>query len=219
MKNKPTLCYLPRRVDELIDQLDSMDFSHNDVSKSTQSTLDVILESFVASVKKRFGGVFTGDSIALACARMCPGESLLEFKHFDVSVEEKDVLFNNMVDDAMLLVDEGADISDGNVEEACRFMLSHAIKKLGSNGTARDPLLWWQSQVFFSFLYPFVKMLFAIPATSCEAERSFSCAGFLTNHRNNLGENLLPKEFRIRQYLLSGSSVTETIESLLSGWS
>lgn len=56
--------------------------------------------------------------------------------------------------------------------------LSLARRKLDAADPDVDPLLWWPVQALLSALFGLVLMLFAIPASSAEPERSFSSASF-----------------------------------------
>lgn len=70
-----------------------------------------------------------------------------------------------------------------------------------------QPLNWWAAHPDLASIYPLAQMLFSIPASSAEAERCFSSAGFLLDtRRTRLSTEHLRQEFRVRQYIVSGSS-------------
>ena len=69
-----------------------------------------------------------------------------------------------------------------------------------------NPLEWWPSKSNLSALFPLAQMLFAIPASTSDDERSFSSAGFtLDKLRTRLDLDNFRREHRIRQFLVAGT--------------
>src|SRR5690606_29038050 len=74
-RNKPTLCYLPRAVDDLIEALQPQSYTDTWKTMPTEivAQANKILDILCASVKTRFDWVFQSDSLALAAALLVPG--------------------------------------------------------------------------------------------------------------------------------------------------
>lgn len=123
-------------------------------------------------VKNRFSWVFDPSSVALSAALFCPGQALLVYEHFTVSDDRKVIQENLLADLLEVLPNQTA--AQVNMLTAMLTAVLDAVK------TA--PLL-------------------AIPATSCENERSFRSAGLLLrSERTSLSVLHFQQEHRIQQY-------------------
>ena len=78
---------------------------------------------------------------------------------------------------------------------------------------ATDPLEWWGTQDHFAMIHRVVKMLFQIPASSAENERSFSSASFiLSERRTRLDLDNFRREHRIRRAICAGSTPQQRLQ-------
>lgn len=109
----------------------------------------------------------------------------------------------NMVDDTLALMPnvDPEDLQD--IKETAELLLKRVTRKLRNADPNIDPFTWWpQQQAEFGSLFPMVKMMFAIPATSADNERSFSSASYtLDSHRYKMDIDTFRKEHRIRRHL------------------
>ena len=85
-------------------------------------------------------------------------------------------------------------------------LLGMARRRLDREDGETDPLVWWPQQKDLSLLFPLAKMLFAIPASSADNERSFSSASFTLDYRRTRLElAAFRAEHRIRRFIVSGT--------------
>ena len=110
--------------------------------------------------------------MALFAATLVPSESDLKFSHFTISDKDRTLLYYNTLDDALQLID------DPNSADVITALLDLTYIKLAKD-TTTPPLEWWKTYSKFTIFHPFVQMMLAIPAFSCEAEKGFSSSGFL----------------------------------------
>lgn len=87
-----------------------------------------------------------------------------------------------------------------------RTLLPVARRKLDQVPADTNVLQWWPRQQNLGVLFPLAKMLFAIPASSADNERSFSSAGFTMGPRRTRTElEAFRAEHRIRRFLTAGA--------------
>ncbi len=129
----------------------------------------------------------------------------------------KCVVNENIIDDCKFLKE---DMSETELK-LFNYALKVASERLLLTNTDTYPIIWWKSQTDFSILWPVVKMLLAIPATSTESERGFSSSGFiLDNLRTQITLPHFCMEYRVSQFLKCGnknstSTVTDRMNSIL----
>ena len=97
-----------------------------------------------------------------------------------------------------------------NVARAC---VDLARLQLDQVDMATDPLEWWGTQDHFAMIHRVVKMLFQIPASSAENERSFSSASFiLSERRTRLDLDNFRREHRIRRAICAGTTPEQRLQ-------
>lgn len=204
-----TLAYIPEKIDALVSALAPGSFAaqlegcRDGVLEATEN----FQECLVQSIKTRFSRFFEGESLALAAVMLLPGRHRLQFNHFEISEEVLATVQANMIDD---LLGIGSPSPNEDILELRRRIsldsLLLARNLLDETDCNIDPLEWWPKNPDLSPLFPLAKMLFAIPASSAENERSFSSAGFILNQRRTqLDIDNFRSEHRIREFLTVGT--------------
>jgi hypothetical protein len=114
---------------------------------------------------------------------------------------------NRLLDDVVELLPPNMDQARKNQHrEVAAVMLGLARSMLDELDDTVDPLEWWPQQQVLSPLFPIVQMLFAIPASTSDDERTFSGAGLvLGNLRTRMELDNFRREQRIRQFLTLGT--------------
>lgn len=85
-------------------------------------------------------------------------------------------------------------------------MLQFARSVLDQLPDTADPLVVWPQQTVLAPLFPVAQMLFGIPASTSDDERSFSGAGLvLGNLRTRMDLDNFRREQRVRQFLTLGT--------------
>jgi hypothetical protein len=201
-KTRVTLAFIPKLVDELVDQLGPGAFAERLAGRAdgVLAACEAFQAELVSSIKKRFSSHFEGDSLSLAASYFLPGkvDDLYRFLHFELDEDTLDVVRSNILSDV-------SELSHAAVNFA-RAALTEARRRLDEEDPATDPLEWWQQHPEFTILYPVAKMYLQIPASSAENERSFSSASFvLDDLRTRLDLDNFRREHRLRRFLLSGN--------------
>lgn len=110
----------------------------------------------------------------------------------------------NLVDDSVLLLPDGTPDEEIEATRAVvAALLPLARSRLDRAAPTTDPLAWWPLQDdVLKPLLSLAKMLFAIPASSADSERSFSSAGFTMGPRRTRMElEAFRSEHRIRRFI------------------
>ena len=208
-REEVTLAYLPHYIDSLVSLLAPGSFRarlENAADGVLQAMEDFQL-CLVTSIRNRFDCLFNGDSLALAAMYLLPGANLFQFENFEVSDEVVEIVIENLLNDLDEFVPAHTPQKAKMLNRAmAAYALEVARKTLDDVDDSVDPLVWWPSQPNFSCLYPIAKMLFGIPASSAENERSFSSASFtLDQRRTRLAIENFSREHRLRRYICSGA--------------
>lgn len=204
-----TLAELPHKVDSLISALAPGSFAERMAGRSPGAleSLELLQTALVISLKERFGYVFLGDSVSLEALMLMPGKNRFQFSNFQVNEDTlRDVKSHLMNDFKELLppnMPENLKILNTTMGSAT---LELARTMLDALDEATNPLEWWPSQSNLSALFPLAKMLFSIPASTSEDERTFSSAGFtLDKLRTRMDLDNFRREHRIRQFMVAGT--------------
>ena len=85
-RDKVTLDYIPRKIDELVTTLLPGAFANclNALSAGVREDVEALQKVLVSSTKTRFSEMFHGHSLALAAAMILPGPNRLQFLNFEV---------------------------------------------------------------------------------------------------------------------------------------
>ena len=210
-RDRITYAYIPKRIDRLLSKLDpdSADFLTKMRGKSAESLqlIQIFRSELAKSLKIRFQGLFEANSLALAAAMLLPGPNPFQFQNFPLDATAIANLKNFMIDDFSELLP--VDLPEAEVEQekiAALHALNLARTQLDKAGSDEDPLVWWPAHPRLATLFNYAKMLFAIPASSAESERSFSSAGFtMDSHRTRLDLETFRMEHRIRRFIVAGT--------------
>lgn len=199
--SRPTLAYVPGYVDDLIDAVSFDRVDVGDVALSVLRSIRTFCDGLIRSIKERFQPYFEADSLALAARLFIPGRDRMAFKHFAVTGETLAVLHDNVLDDAISLA---SDEDRADLKLLLPGQIKLAAQRMDSFDSSVDPLVYWPRSDTFYLLLPMIKMLLAVPATSAEAERAFSSAGFtLEPRRSNLDVDNFRREHLVRRFLVS----------------
>lgn len=215
-KSEVTLAYLPGKIDELISALAPGSFAalvaDLEDSDAVLEQLEAFQACLVISIKERFADIFDGASLAMAARFFLPGPGLFAFEHFEPPENLLAVVKDNIVSDFReLLPPMPAEHLELQLTLA-RGTLDLARFKLDQLDPHADPLDWWGHQDDLSLIHRVVKMLFQIPASSAENERSFSSASFvLDQRRTRLDLDNFRREHRIRRALCAGATPAERL--------
>lgn len=100
-----------------------------------------------------------------------------------------------------LLPSTTSEAEKGAQREVALKLLPLARTKLDELHEGEAVLSWWPKQADLTPLFPLTKMLFAVPCSSSESERSFSSAGFTLGLRRTRTEvDHFRAEHRIRRF-------------------
>lgn len=222
LRNKVTLAYVPEKIDALLTALqpsDEFDARLLGRSAGILDHLHALQRRLFASVRQRFSSTFDGSSIALAARYLLPGNNRFAFTHFVVNHDTiNQVLYaltpcsprdltpqvlENLVDDAVALLPDGTPEEElEHTGVMVRATLPLARAKLNRAPAITDPLVWWPGQAILAPLFGLAKMLFAVPASSADSERSFSSAGFTMGiRRTRMEVDAFRSEHRIRRFI------------------
>lgn len=204
-----TLAHVPHKVDSLLSSVAPGSYAQAMQGRDPQALAD--LENFQAtladSIRTRFAWVFAEDSIALEALYLMPGRNRFTFTNFVLGPNVLASIRNRLLDDVVELLPEDMtqDLKNQH-REVARVMLGLARTMLDALEDTVDPLEWWPQQQVLSPLFPLAQMLFAIPASTSDDERSFSGAGLvLGNLRTRMDLDNFRREQRVRQYLTLGT--------------
>lgn len=113
----------------------------------------------------------------------------------------------NLIEDFVSLIAGDVDEDEKNLrKELAGNLLTLARKHLDRLPPDEDILRWWPSQQMFNQLFPLIKMLLAIPASSADSERAFSSASFtLDQRRTRTDIENFRSEHRIRRYITASA--------------
>jgi hypothetical protein len=101
-----------------------------------------------------------------------------------------------------LLPSDLSDLDKDAHRDIASAILPLARRMLDREPAATDVLVWWPQQKSLAALFPLAKMLFAIPASSADSERSFSSAGLsLGTLRTRMAVEAFRAEHRIRRFV------------------
>lgn len=207
-----TLAKVPRMIDELITALRPGAFAALMVGRAEGVMVE--LERFQAClasrIKARFLDWFSAHSLALEALFMTPGPNRFAFTNFEVGHEAQRTVKQNIIDDLLELLPSTSPAATNPTRRQLHRSMAEAALELArsvldeSDATA-DPLVLWPAHPELAILFPVAKMLFAVPGSTAEDERSFSSSGFtLDQRRGRLDIDNFRREHRIRQYLTSG---------------
>jgi hypothetical protein len=208
-RNKVTLAYVPKRIDDMIQLLAPGAYAARLEGRHelTLPRTEGLQARLVASLKARFSHLYEPGSLALAAASLLPGPGRLTFVNFPILPATINAMRENMLDDYVALLDPAIpqeEKDDGRAVASACLVLSR--RQLDGAAADTDPLRWWPRQAQHSALYDLVKMLLAIPASSADCERSFSSASFTLDARRYRVELLhFRKEHRIRRFITGGT--------------
>jgi hypothetical protein len=208
-RTKITLALVPQKIDELITKLAPNAFAEKlrAASESVRAAANVLQAELVSSIKARFADLFLGGSLALAAASVLPGLGRTTFVNFNVTPEIMAEVNENILVDVVSLLpsDYPADELD-ELRASAALALTLLRKRLAKLDKDTDPFVWVPSQTDLSVLFPVLMMLYAIPSSSAEPERSFSSASFtLDIRRYQIDIDTFRKEHRLRRFLVSGT--------------
>jgi hypothetical protein len=205
-RNEVTLGYLPGKLDQLLTavQPGALDAELADRNQEMLPVLHAFQRRLSDSVQKRFAVFFDGSSLALAARYLLPGTDLFTFTHFDVPGATLDQVVENLLDDYVtLLPSTTSEALLGPHKVAAGGVLQLARELLNGAAADVDPLQWWPQQQHLASLFPLVKMMLAVPASSADNERSFSSASYtLGIRRTRLELETFRAEHRIRRFLV-----------------
>lgn len=214
-RDKVTLAYLPGYLDRLVSQLAPNSFNAllGGRSAGVLPAIGDFQASLVESLRERFAWVFEDHSLPLAASYLLPGHDRLNFVNFAVNEETIEGVKENMLDDLVeLLPPEMPAPRKAALRALASATLTWARTSLNDADDHVDPLLWWPQQAELGPLFPIAKMLFAIPASTADDERTFSGAGFVLNaRRTRLDIDNFRREHRTRQFLTEGTSLNAAV--------
>jgi hypothetical protein len=210
-RNKITLAHLPGLLDSLLGKIlpGVFDPALGRRADGTLAHLHALQRLLAASVRERFADVFEGRSLALAARYFLPGEHPFRFAHFPLEQAAlTEQVEEHLVADYLNLL--SADTPPAALE-LHRGIATNQVRMarmlLAPLGEETDPLIWWPQQIGLGALFPLAMMLFAIPASSADNERSFSSAGLtLGSRRSRLELEAFRMEHRIRRFLVAGTN-------------
>jgi len=202
-----TLARIPHYIDDIITDLLPNSFLDDLATKSPgiSDVLNAFQAQLVSSIKTRFEDLYQGHSLALAAMFFMPGPNQFQFKNFNVTDGVISSVIEKCVDDIVeILPSNATDLVKNRHRRSCPELLRDLREDLDLLDSGVDPLIWIPRQVHYSLLFPLAMLLLAIPATSAEDERSFSCAGdILGPNRTRLDIENFRRELRIRRYIIA----------------
>lgn len=210
-KHIATLYRVPRMIDDLISGISEQDLQAK-LRNRYPTTMDIAMNlqrCLAEAVKKRFASMFEQDSLAMAALMLSPGKDRFVFSNFEFDNDMKAKVIAKIADEVIeLLPSNSTDERKQHYRRTALITIELAKHQLDEVDESADPLAWWPQKKELSLLFPVAQMLFAIPASSAEDERAFSSAGFLLNQRRGrLALDSFKAEFRVRQFIVEGTSV------------
>ena len=212
-RDRVTLPYVPGYLDRLVTQLSPGAFAIQLQGRAAGvlAQVEAFQARLVASIRERFADLFQAESLALAGRMLLPGANLFQFTNFDVNEATLAAVRENMLNDLVELLPPDMSLARKNRNRvAAAAALDLARDELDVADEHDDPLVWWPDPAHQNLgaLFPLVRMLLAIPASSAEDERAFSSAGVtLSPRRTRLDIDNFRREHRVRQYLASNASL------------
>jgi hypothetical protein len=209
-RNKVTLAHVPGKIDKVVTDMTFERVAPQLIGRADRAVDEARTFSalLIASVKARFASTFTGGSVALAARMLLPGPALMIFQNFDVTPQILNEVRENLLDDFVeLLSSDTTEEDKQDLRLSVNGALNMAVRKLVLLPADTDPLRWWPCQrEQLGTLFPLVKMLLAVPATSADNERAFSSAGFtLDIRRSRLDIEVFRREHRVRRFFVGGT--------------
>jgi hypothetical protein len=208
-RNKITVAHVPKKLDELLAKIQPgmFDAALEGAAQVIFPQLRDFQARLIASVRARFHSIFQSDSLALAARYFLPAGGAFNFAHFNVDPATAGELFENLLDDfvALLPTTMGPEETQEHrtIAQATLPIARRALDRLDADV---DLLSWWPQQQHLAVLFPLVKMLYAIPASSADNERAFSSASYtLGPRRTRLELEAFRSEHRIRRFIVAGS--------------
>lgn len=208
-RNKITVAHVPQKLDDLLASIQPGMFD-----AGLEGSAPIIfpqLRDFqvrlIASMRARFDPIFQSGSLALAARYFLPGGGAFNFAYFNVDATVTDALIENLLDDFVTLLPSTTGPEETQehraIAEATLPVARRALDRLDNNV---DLLSWWPQQKHLAALFPLVKMLYAIPASSADNERAFSSASYtLGPRRTRLDLEAFRSEHRIRRFIVAGN--------------
>lgn len=170
------------------------------------------------AMKFRFGWIFENVNLSLKAAALHPLHGHLPF----LSSEMKSKVWESLEKECSLYYTDIPSHQWEHYHSMCKSSLklvrtefenleNHENWKKNQNFSA---LIWWRDQAYLNLLFPVVKMMLIIPATSAPTERLFSGAGHVQK-RYNLNPENLEAYTLIRDYIHSSTYNFEEFMELI----
>lgn len=208
-RSRVTLAYLPKKLDNLVNRLAPNVFEEQirGRSETVLPLLELLQSRLITSLRTRFSDIFIGSSLALAAAMLLPGRNTFAFQNFPIGDDIVQSVTVNMLDDFEILLPANTSAANRQAyRRQAESTLQLARQLLDEAPPNEDPLLWWPHQASLAPLFPLAKLLFAIPASSADNERSFSSASFtLDSRRYRTDIENFRSEHRIRRFIVAGT--------------
>jgi len=204
----PTLAHVPGRVDDLLSLVsyNTIEPSLTTASPAVRTAAAEFCKRLSASIKDRFQPFFEEDSLALAARLFLPGPNRMTFKYFPLAPGILEAVKQRVVDEISHLRWSVPDSRKPYLNDFAAANLKYGIQLVDTCSPDTDPLDFWSQQKDLAALWPVIRMLLAVPASSAHAERAFSSAGFtLDEFRMSLEEENFRREHRLRRYLTAGA--------------
>lgn len=212
-RNSITLAHVPEWIDLLVGKILPGSFDARLVRRADGLLHHVhaLQQRLVLRIRERFSPLFDSSSLALAARFLMPGPNRFAFNHFNLDEDVMRQVRQHMVDDVVSLL--GSDIEQAvaqEVRESVVPQLRMARRLLDELPADTPALEWWPRQTtLLGQLFPLAKMLFAIPATSADNERSFSSASYtLGDRRTRMELEAFRSEHRIRRFIVADADGT-----------
>jgi len=176
--------------------------------------VQVFQARLIQSIKGRFNPYFQADSLALEARMLLPGRDIFTFLNFPLAEGTLEGVQESILDDVVeLLPPASSEQQKDRRRRQAAIALEDIREQLALVDDTDDPLILWpRSNVEMSILFPVARMLFAIPASTADDERTFSSAGFTLNQRRGrLHLDNFRREHRIRQFLASGTDLNSQV--------
>lgn len=170
------------------------------LSKPHTNVLDEHRRVVQESLEKRLGHLLTKPNVCLLAASLHPRYSKLEF----ISSELRDLLWEHIVEECLIYVPDHSNdkMQSRKVVEGLVSMLRGVLCNLTAEEEVLDPLLFYPSRPHFSWLFPFIKQILSVPATSAPSERLFKGPKrAVTKDRNRLAFDRVEYLSVIRNYI------------------
>lgn len=204
-----TLAHVPHKVDELLSSLAPGSYTQVMQGRDERALdhLENLQATMAASINERFAWVFEEDSIALEALYLMPGPNRFTFDNFVLAPNVLESVQNRLLDDVVdLLPPDMPQPIKAQHRDVARAMLVLARTLLDGLPDTADPLVEWPKLTVLAPLFPLAQMLFGIPASTSDDERTFSGAGLvLGNLRTRMDLDNFRREQRVRQFLTLGT--------------